>query len=109
MRSKISWLVAAILALSLATMLLVAGLSSSEITNDALARDPVGNAAVPQHVRDGGTVVDATKSPVESLNVPDRTIALTFDDGPDPQWTPKSMSHFASFLKQVRAAARVRK
>ena len=47
---------------------------------------------VPVQVQEGGSVLDATHSPVRSLVYPARTVALTFDDGPDPQWTPQILA-----------------
>jgi len=44
---------------------------------------------VPADVPEGGTIVDATGPRVVSYRMPARTIALTFDDGPDPVWTPQ--------------------
>lgn len=90
MRFRWSWLVAAIMSLLLAVMLLVAGVTYSEIGNDAARpRDPVGQDTVPDSVIKGGTVVDTTTDDIRSEPVPERTIVLTFDDGPDPTWTPR--------------------
>lgn len=45
---------------------------------------------VPPEVLAGGPIVDArTAGTPVSRTVPDRTIVLTFDDGPDPVWTPQ--------------------
>jgi cellulose synthase/poly-beta-1,6-N-acetylglucosamine synthase-like glycosyltransferase/peptidoglycan/xylan/chitin deacetylase (PgdA/CDA1 family) len=37
---------------------------------------------------DGGAVVDLDGNP-STRHLPPRTVALTFDDGPDPVWTPR--------------------
>jgi cellulose synthase/poly-beta-1,6-N-acetylglucosamine synthase-like glycosyltransferase/peptidoglycan/xylan/chitin deacetylase (PgdA/CDA1 family) len=52
---------------------------------------PSGASAgnVPAAVSGGGPVVDSRGGSVRSVSPPDRTVALTFDDGPDPQWTPR--------------------
>src|SRR5215207_2203652 len=42
----------------------------------------------PADIRTGGAVVDARDTP-RSTGIPDKTIVLTFDDGPDPEWTPQ--------------------
>ncbi|MET9228900.1 bifunctional polysaccharide deacetylase/glycosyltransferase family 2 protein [Lentzea sp. NPDC003310] len=44
---------------------------------------------VPQSLHQGGPLVGSTGSGLSSRATPDRTVVLTFDDGPDPEWTPK--------------------
>jgi cellulose synthase/poly-beta-1,6-N-acetylglucosamine synthase-like glycosyltransferase/peptidoglycan/xylan/chitin deacetylase (PgdA/CDA1 family) len=44
---------------------------------------------VPAAVRGAGPVLDASRDQPRSHRMPARTIALTFDDGPDPAWTPR--------------------
>ncbi|MEU6641840.1 glycosyltransferase [Saccharomonospora sp. NPDC046836] len=89
MRIKGSWLVATIMGLVLVGMLIVAGWSSAEVANEASARDLVAADQVPGSVHGGGSIVDTTADEVVSREIPDRTIVLTFDDGPDPEWTPR--------------------
>jgi cellulose synthase/poly-beta-1,6-N-acetylglucosamine synthase-like glycosyltransferase/peptidoglycan/xylan/chitin deacetylase (PgdA/CDA1 family) len=36
-----------------------------------------------------GPILDLSGPQPRSAPLPDKTVALTFDDGPDPQWTPK--------------------
>ena len=40
-------------------------------------------------VSNGGPIIDDRHGTVETAGVLERTIALTFDDGPDPTWTPQ--------------------
>ncbi len=48
-----------------------------------------GRMSAPSEVLDGGPVLRFDgEGGVSSRSLPARTIALTFDDGPDPQWTP---------------------
>ncbi|MFF0865587.1 bifunctional polysaccharide deacetylase/glycosyltransferase family 2 protein [Nonomuraea sp. NPDC003560] len=42
-----------------------------------------------ERARRGGPVLNLTDGKPASARLPARTIALTFDDGPDPEWTPK--------------------
>jgi peptidoglycan/xylan/chitin deacetylase (PgdA/CDA1 family) len=48
-----------------------------------------GAASVPRSILKGGPVIDADAGKPRSVAPAARTIALTFDDGPDPVWTPK--------------------
>ncbi len=43
----------------------------------------------PPEATGGGPVLDLTGGRSQNLRMPARTIALTFDDGPDPRWTPQ--------------------
>jgi len=45
--------------------------------------------AVPAAIAKGGPVIDAGAAAARSARPKPRTIAITFDDGPDPVWTPK--------------------
>ncbi|MBC7678385.1 MAG: glycosyltransferase [Pseudorhodobacter sp.] len=57
----------------------------------ATAAGPHGAASVPG----GGPVVYADRGRLTSRGLPDRTVAFTFDDGPDPRWTPKVLAVLA--------------
>ncbi|NKQ58469.1 glycosyltransferase [Amycolatopsis sp. K13G38] len=63
---------------------------------------PTGAAAtVPSAISNGGALIDARTSTPVALRPHDKTIALTFDDGPDPQWTPAVLDVLARY--QVHA------
>lgn len=47
------------------------------------------SGTVPASVSRGGPVVDARGGAVRTVSPADHTLALTFDDGPDPVWTPR--------------------
>ncbi|MFF5333915.1 bifunctional polysaccharide deacetylase/glycosyltransferase family 2 protein [Streptomyces sp. NPDC013181] len=76
---------------ALLAMLMLRGYVHSEILADHRVRPPVATDRVPEQVLEGGPVIDArsTTEPAKSLRIPDHRIVLTFDDGPDPVWTPK--------------------
>ena len=84
-----------VLVLMVLTVLTVSGLVSSSIGNDAHARAPEGHESVPAAISAGGPIIDARADPVRSGRLPDRTVALTFDDGPDPVWTPEILEVLA--------------
>ena len=52
------------------------------------AQPPPPGGAVPAELTGGGPLVDAADG-IRTTRVPDRTMVLTFDDGPDPAWTPR--------------------
>ncbi|MDQ4490287.1 bifunctional polysaccharide deacetylase/glycosyltransferase family 2 protein [Sinomonas sp. ASV486] len=88
-RVRTHWIVLAALLVALALALAVQGYTQhlAGIGDDsASSRD--GAAGVPASVLNGGPVVDARTADVHTARPADRTLALTFDDGPDPVWTP---------------------
>ncbi|ALV50466.1 polysaccharide deacetylase family protein [Streptomyces althioticus] len=74
---------------ALAAMLMLRGYVHSEILADHRVQDPAPTTEVPEEILEGGPVIDARSGKATSLSVPDRRLVLTFDDGPDPTWTPK--------------------
>ncbi|WP_107374403.1 glycosyltransferase [Streptomyces abyssalis] len=76
-------------------MLLLRGYVHSEFLADHRVRPPAPTGDVPDKVLSGGPVLDARGERPVSHRVPDRKIVLTFDDGPDPEWTPKVLDKLA--------------
>ncbi|HYN94767.1 MAG TPA: bifunctional polysaccharide deacetylase/glycosyltransferase family 2 protein, partial [Pilimelia sp.] len=76
---------------------LVLGFSSALAVNAYVANEFVpdhrheegSTNAVPRAVRDGGPLVETSRTGTRTYDMPAGMIALTFDDGPDPTWTPK--------------------
>lgn len=86
-------LLAPVSLLALLGALLVSGLVRAEVGGDAAGSTPLsGTGAVPAEVRQGGPVIDMTRGRPRSISLPDRTVLLTFDDGPDPHWTPQILA-----------------
>jgi cellulose synthase/poly-beta-1,6-N-acetylglucosamine synthase-like glycosyltransferase/peptidoglycan/xylan/chitin deacetylase (PgdA/CDA1 family) len=85
------WIVLTMLLVCLASMLLLNGYTNHMFGAEADgAVRPTGPAgAVPKQIVNGGPVIDAGDGTPRSVAPKARTIALTFDDGPDPVWTPK--------------------
>ncbi|MEU6201241.1 bifunctional polysaccharide deacetylase/glycosyltransferase family 2 protein [Streptomyces sp. NPDC047061] len=85
------WLLLCVLVVTLSAALLLQGYTHHMfgITSDDVT-GPRGRAdTVPGQVAHGGPVIaDAAGSP-HTARPKARTIALTFDDGPDPVWTPR--------------------
>ncbi|MEA5456220.1 glycosyltransferase [Sinomonas sp. JGH33] len=95
-RVRAHWVVLAVLLLGLAMALTIQGYLHhlAGIGDDAA---PTGGQAgsVPPGVSQGGPIVDARGDAVRAVRPPDRTLALTFDDGPDPEWTPQILDVLA--------------
>ena len=62
--------------------------------------EPGGSNTVPESIRNGGPIIDTTKGAVKSYRLPSKTIALTFDDGPDPKWTPEVLQVLRKYQVQ---------
>lgn len=87
------WVLAGTLLVLFAVLLVVAGVADSQVgVISAASRSQGAYDRVPQNVLNGGAVVNATRNPVVSLAIPAHTVALTFDDGPDPTWTPQILA-----------------
>jgi cellulose synthase/poly-beta-1,6-N-acetylglucosamine synthase-like glycosyltransferase/peptidoglycan/xylan/chitin deacetylase (PgdA/CDA1 family) len=91
-------------ALSLVALVLLGTVVTVEVYTGARfspdGTDPRSQASsrVPEKVADGGPVLDLREgSKQQSLRMPKKTIALTFDDGPDPTWTPKILDVLAKY------------
>ncbi|WP_339135503.1 glycosyltransferase [Streptomyces sp. f51] len=74
---------------AMVAMLMLRGYVHTEILADHRVRPEAGTDKVPEKILDGGPVIDTRSGRATSLGVPDHRLVLTFDDGPDPTWTPK--------------------
>ncbi|WP_392676420.1 bifunctional polysaccharide deacetylase/glycosyltransferase family 2 protein [Streptomyces sp. LN785] len=69
--------------------MLLDGYLRAEVGNDQRVRSDASASKVPQSVLDGGPFLSFEGGTARTGSVPDKTIVLTFDDGPDPRWTQK--------------------
>ncbi|MFZ3573032.1 glycosyltransferase [Streptomyces sp. BH097] len=84
------WPALLLFALAMAVgVLLLHGYVHGEFGADHRAHRPVASDRVPREVLRGGPVVDFSGSRPRGHRMPDHVVALTFDDGPDPTWTPR--------------------
>jgi cellulose synthase/poly-beta-1,6-N-acetylglucosamine synthase-like glycosyltransferase/peptidoglycan/xylan/chitin deacetylase (PgdA/CDA1 family) len=83
------WVVSAVLLFVLVCVLLVEAYANAKFTSDWAGQAHIGRDTVPDEVVHGGPIINATDGRVRSYRLPPKTIALTFDDGPDPVWTPQ--------------------
>lgn len=74
---------------ALGAMLMLRGYVHSEILADHRVGPPAANDRVPKDILKGGPVIDTRNGKPVALDLPDGELVLTFDDGPDPMWTPK--------------------
>jgi cellulose synthase/poly-beta-1,6-N-acetylglucosamine synthase-like glycosyltransferase/peptidoglycan/xylan/chitin deacetylase (PgdA/CDA1 family) len=75
---------------ALVCVMLMDGYLHSEIGNDSRVDSGQNSSEVPGKVVNGGPVLTFNaKGQPATHRMPKKTIALTFDDGPDPKWTPQ--------------------
>ncbi|MFI6846060.1 bifunctional polysaccharide deacetylase/glycosyltransferase family 2 protein [Kitasatospora sp. NPDC050467] len=107
------WLLLTALLLTLGATLLIQGYTQHLYDHrpDQAARQ-AGSEAVPEQVRTGGPVIDAAGPQPRTAMPKPGTVALTFDDGPDPRWTPEILDtlrrngvHATFFVVGTQAAA----
>ncbi len=78
-------------------LLFVEAYVSATFAPDNSASRNGANSAVPAAVASGSPVIDATGAHPRTFAPPPHTIALTFDDGPDPVWTPRILDMLERF------------
>nr|WP_307531037.1 glycosyltransferase [Streptomyces umbrinus] len=79
--------------------LLFEGWTNHEV--DAATTRSACTSPAPDAVAGGGPVVGINGNGIQTASMPARTVALTFDGGPDPVWTPRLLD----LLRQHRARA----
>ncbi|MCO8272493.1 bifunctional polysaccharide deacetylase/glycosyltransferase family 2 protein [Actinoplanes sp. TRM 88003] len=70
-------------------VLVVQAYVNAEFKGDHVETEVGDNVTVPAEVLNGGPVINTTGGQESTSRMPAKTIALTFDDGPDPTWTPR--------------------
>ncbi|MGW3912837.1 bifunctional polysaccharide deacetylase/glycosyltransferase family 2 protein [Streptomyces sp. NPDC005070] len=88
-------ILALMLLLALISVMLLDGYLRSEIGNDARVRDGAAYDKVPQKILDGGPILTFADGAAKTQSVPEKTVVLTFDDGPTPDWTPEVLKVLA--------------
>ncbi|MEU0692023.1 glycosyltransferase [Streptomyces uncialis] len=100
-RLPLRYLLPSVLLAALFAMLMLRGYVHSEILADHRIAGSTHNDKVPDEIRRGGPVIDVRGGGLNTVGVPDDRVVLTFDDGPDPEWTPKVLD----ILRKHRAQA----
>ncbi|ROQ68614.1 cellulose synthase/poly-beta-1,6-N-acetylglucosamine synthase-like glycosyltransferase [Streptomyces sp. 840.1] len=98
-RLPMRYLLPFLLLVALLAMLMLRGYVHSEILADHRIQPPAATDQVPEQVLEGGPVIDARSAtePAKTLRIPDHRIVLTFDDGPDPEWTPRVLDKLKEY------------
>ncbi|MCI3279267.1 bifunctional polysaccharide deacetylase/glycosyltransferase family 2 protein [Streptomyces cylindrosporus] len=82
-------ILALLLLLALTSIMLLDGYLRAEVGGDQRVRDGASSSKVPDKILNGGPIITYRAGQATTLSVPDKTIALTFDDGPNPTYTPQ--------------------
>ena len=92
--SRGHWVLVSLVMFVFAIGLLVEGYTRGVLGENSAEQPQSGSYAggVPAAIADGGPVIQVTGPRLRSYGMPARTVALTFDDGPDPAWTPKVLA-----------------
>lgn len=80
------WFLLALVLLVVAITLTVSGYTTGATGTGTAAPSEQTSAGPPYDT--AGPIIDLRGESLRSVSTPSRTIALTFDDGPDPEWTP---------------------
>ncbi|MDH6452110.1 MULTISPECIES: bifunctional polysaccharide deacetylase/glycosyltransferase family 2 protein [unclassified Streptomyces] len=82
-------ILALLLLLGLTSVMLLDGYLRAEVGGDQRVRDGASSSKVPDTILNGGPIISFRGGQATTTSVPARTIALTFDDGPNPTYTPQ--------------------
>jgi poly-beta-1,6 N-acetyl-D-glucosamine synthase len=85
-RIRAHWLLLTVSVAALAGTLVFHGYSSRAFGSTTVTDD---TSAAVEAMTTAGPIVDLGEGTVRSVHAPQRTVAFTFDDGPDPHWTPQ--------------------
>ncbi|MYT71267.1 MULTISPECIES: glycosyltransferase [unclassified Streptomyces] len=88
-RVPLRYLLPSLLLVAMIAMLMLRGYVHSEIMADHRIQPEAATDKVPEKILDGGPVIDTRDGRESSRSIADHKLVLTFDDGPDPEWTPK--------------------
>ena len=93
------WLVLMVTVVLLTGVLALDGLVHNEVGGEGSGgpHDPGSAAQVPASILHGGPVIDTRHGAENSYRPLPGRIALSFDDGPDPTWTPQILAVLARY------------
>ncbi|MCQ4206562.1 bifunctional polysaccharide deacetylase/glycosyltransferase family 2 protein [Streptomyces longispororuber] len=82
-------LMALTLLMALTCAMMLDGYVRGEVFNDKRVRTDAAYDKVPEKILDAGPIFSSRNGTIDAESVPDKTIVLTFDDGPNPEYTAK--------------------
>ncbi|WP_405746271.1 bifunctional polysaccharide deacetylase/glycosyltransferase family 2 protein [Streptomyces canus] len=82
-------ILALLLLLGLTSVMLLDGYLRAEVGGDERVRDGASSSKVPDKILNGGPIISFRGGQATTTSVPAKAIALTFDDGPNPTYTPQ--------------------
>ncbi|MBB2941894.1 cellulose synthase/poly-beta-1,6-N-acetylglucosamine synthase-like glycosyltransferase/peptidoglycan/xylan/chitin deacetylase (PgdA/CDA1 family) [Actinoplanes lutulentus] len=91
------WVVFAVLLTLFASILLVNGLVEGEFTQDGAIESTAETDQVPAEALNGGPIIQTDGSTTTTVDAGTKQIVLTFDDGPDPEYTPEILDVLAKY------------
>jgi len=88
------WFLFAVSLVLMAGILVTYGLVHHEVGAEGSGGPHAADGAgqVPSAIANGGPVIDTRGGAQRSYSIPAGHVALSFDDGPDPEWTPKILA-----------------
>ncbi|ACZ90536.1 bifunctional polysaccharide deacetylase/glycosyltransferase family 2 protein [Streptosporangium roseum] len=90
------WFLVAVGIVLMVGALVLNGYATNAVGETHAAPPPAGRPSADLDlVRRSGPVLNLTGDKPDSARLPARTVALTFDDGPDPRWTPQLLDVLA--------------
>ncbi|HZN20734.1 MAG TPA: bifunctional polysaccharide deacetylase/glycosyltransferase family 2 protein [Micromonosporaceae bacterium] len=101
LRLPLQWVLAFLAVVLLGNLFLVEAYANARFAPDSALGATGASTTVPAPVRDGGPVIDTSGERPRSLRTPPGTVVLTFDDGPDPTWTPQILEVLAKHRVQA--------
>ncbi|MFE5035518.1 bifunctional polysaccharide deacetylase/glycosyltransferase family 2 protein [Streptomyces sp. NPDC056683] len=94
-------ILALLLLLALTCVMLLDGYLRAEVGGDQRVRTGASSSKVPDKVLNGGPILTFRGGQATTVSVASKTLALTFDDGPNPTYTPQVLK----ILKQYDVPA----
>ena len=80
------WILLGLVGLAIGATLVVSGYTSGDTSTGTA--NPSDSAPAGEPFTSAGPVLDLRGDELQSVATPAKTVVLTFDDGPDPEWTP---------------------